>query len=300
MVSCKKKAKCYKTKGKKCRTPNAWLVFLRTHKDVFYAGGAASDYYRKSFRPILDKWLVKLRSKYTVTRAKELYRKKLCKYFYDTMKAIGTDTPTNKKKVSSGVTKLLKNNSVPDALSMMGAKKAAAAVSAKEKAQQKADAELVAKQKIAAFVKKRAGRAIGKYLLAAARAKRLKREADAAKSKAATSRRSPTGSSSSRKSPPASRGSAAKKKVEAAQSAKRKADAMGAVAKVARESVKNAEQDVAEAKKKKQKVKKAPLAVSRLTTGLKNAPNTRANTRQGTRQSKRLQPARRVGLRSRK
>lgn len=282
MASCKKKAKCYQTQKKKCRTPNAWVVFLRTHKDVFHAGGEASKYYKKSFRPVLDKWLKELSSKYTVKRAKDMYRKKLCKYFYKTMKAIGTDTPTNKKKVSSGVTKLLKINSVPKTLSMMGAKKAAAVVSAKEKAQQQADAELVAKQKIAAFVKKRAGRVISKHLLAAARAKRLKREAAAAKSKAAASRRSPARSSSSRETPPVSI-SSVEKKVEVAQSAKRKADAMGAVARVARESVKNAEQDVAEAKKKKQKVSKQRLAVSRLATGLKNAPNTRANTRQGTR-----------------
>jgi hypothetical protein len=298
MPSCKEKAKCYQTQKKKCRTPNAWVVFLRTHKNLF-KGGEASKYYKKSFRPVLDKWMRGLSNKYTVKRAKELYRKKLCKYFYETMKAVGTDTPSNKKKVSSGVTKLLKNNSVPKALSMMGAKEAAAAVSAKEKAQQKAAAELVAAQKIAAFVKKRAGRVISKHLLAAARAKKLRREAAAAKSKAAVSRRSPARSSSSRKTPAASSGSVSKK-VEVAQSAKRKADAMGAVARVARESVKNAEQDVAEAKKKKQKVDKQRLAVSRLATGLKGAPNTRANTRQGTRQSKRIQPARRAGLRPRK
>lgn len=299
MPSCKKKAKCYQTQKNKCRTPNAWLVFLRTHKNVFYAGKEASEYYKKSFRPILNKWMRELSNKYTMKRAKELYRKKLCKYFYKTMKAIGTDTPTNKKKVSSGVTKLLKNNSVPKALSMMGAKEAAAAVAAKEKAQQKAAAELAAKEKVAAFVKNKLGRVTSKHLLAVARAKKLKREAAAAKSKAAAVRRSPARMSSSRKTPVVSSGSVAKK-AEVAQSAKRKADAMGVVAKVARESMRNAEQDVAEAKKKKQKVNQQKLAVSRLVTDLKKGPNTRANARRGTRQSARIQPARRAGLRPRK
>lgn len=299
MTSCKNKAKCYQTKKKKCRTPNPWLVFLRTHKNKFHSVGAASAHYRKNLRPVLNGWIKGLSNKYTVKRAKEMYRKKICNYFYETMKTIGTDTPTNKKKVRSGVTKLLKNNSVPKALSMMGAKKAAAAVAAKEKAQQEAAAELVAKQKIAAFVRKRAGRMINKHLLAAARAKKLKREAAAAKSKAAASRRSPARRSSSGKTPAASSGSVAKK-VEVAQSAKRKADVMGAVAKVARESARNAEQDVAEAKKKKQKVNQQKLAVSRLATDLKKAPNTRAKARQGTRQGSRIQPARRAGLRPRK
>ncbi|CAN0209864.1 unnamed protein product, partial [Ectocarpus sp. 4 AP-2014] len=59
----------------------------------------------------------------TTKRTKEVYRQVICSHMYKYMKNNG-----NKKKVKKGVAKILKNNTIPKTLALLGAKKPAKAL----------------------------------------------------------------------------------------------------------------------------------------------------------------------------
>ncbi|CAN0440295.1 unnamed protein product, partial [Ascophyllum nodosum] len=161
-----------KTDNKRCLTPNPWIVFLRTHKNQFHSIGEASISAGK-----VDQDAGKTA---TMKRTKEVYRQVICSHSYKHLKYNG-----NKKNVKSGVTKILNNKSIPDTLAILGATKPAKALATKEKAVKKADADLTHAQKVEAFAKKRAARILREKIKAYALARRLKKEANAAKTTAA-------------------------------------------------------------------------------------------------------------------
>lgn len=257
-LTCKKHKKCYIRKdSKKCLTPNAWVIFLRTNKDVFTSMGEASMSYRKNFKPVLEN-LIKAGSKDASAKQKKaLFHKAICEYFYQQMKASGKNTASNKKKVSSGVSKVLKKNSVPKTLKMMGATHTAAALAAKEQDMKKAATNVAAKEKIAEDERRKAKDIIRRAVEAHARARLLKKEADSAKTRA-------RGSSSS-----SSKSTASKKKT-ASSNAKRKADTLQNSAKNATKRVKTTSQAVTAAKDTAKKVakRKIPRALAALDTSL--------------------------------
>ncbi|CAM9812079.1 unnamed protein product [Pylaiella littoralis] len=177
---CAKTKKCYTRKdGKKCMYPNPWIIFLRTTKHPSVKAASAS--YQKGFKPTLIR-LIKEASKKdrTAQQIKAIYHKQVCKYFYDAMKASGTSTPSTRKKVSSSVSKMLKKNSVPKTLAIMGAKKVADALSAKEEAEKKAAKKIADKEKAMESAKRKAAAILRQYVRAAARERVLKKEAAAA------------------------------------------------------------------------------------------------------------------------
>ncbi|CAN0254616.1 unnamed protein product [Ectocarpus sp. 6 AP-2014] len=265
-ITCKKHKKCYIRKdSKKCLTPNSWVVFLRTNKDVFNSMEEASMAYRKNFKPVIEN-LIKAGSKdLSAKQKKALFHKAICEYFYQQMKASGKNTASNKKKVSSGVSKVLKKNSIPKTLEIMGATRTAAALAAKEQAMKKAAANVAAKEKTAEDQRRKAAVIIKRAVEAAARARRLKKEADSAK----------TSSSSSK--------STASKKKTASISAKRKADTLNDSAKDAIKRMKKTDKAVTAAKDTAAKVakRKIPRALAGLDTKLKDTGVGRKRTRRG-------------------
>lgn len=263
---CKKSAKCYIRKDKKrCLAPNGWIVFLRTNKNTFSSSGEASIEYQKNFKPFVLK-LVSLGSKNkSLKKMKEDYHKAICNYFYDQMKGSGKSTTSNKKKVRAGVSKILKENSIPKTLEIMGAKHIASALAAKEKAVKKADAEVAAKEKTVELAKAKAANIIKQALRSAIRARKLKREAASAKTKAVKTK-------SKSKSPSAckaAKSTAAKKKKDFS-AAKRKADRLQNSAENAKKKVKTATKAVVSAKKTATKAakRKVPRALAGLDTSL--------------------------------
>ncbi|CAN0555917.1 unnamed protein product [Ectocarpus sp. 12 AP-2014] len=248
-LTCKKHKKCYIRKdSKKCLTPNAWVIFLRTNKNVFASIGEAAMTYRKSFKPVLEN-LIKAGSKDASAKQKKaLFHRAICEYFYQQMKASGKNTASNKKKVSSGVSKVLKKNSIPKTLKIMGARHSAAALAAKEQAMKKADADVAAKEKIAENERRKAKDIIRRAVVAAARARLLKKEAASAKTRASN----------------------ATSKKTASSNAKRKADTLHSSAQKAIKRVKRASQAVTSAKETADKVakKKVPRALAALDTTL--------------------------------
>ena len=148
------------------------------------------------------------------------YHKLICRQFYRKMKNDG-----KKKKVSGGVAKILKKNSIPETLALMGARKAGSALAAKEKANKKAAADVAAKDMAVKNAKRKAAAVINSAVAAAARARALKKEAAAAKTKAIVVRKSPArGTKRKAKSPSQTAQSTATKKSTATSAAKRKAD----------------------------------------------------------------------------
>ncbi|CAN0005563.1 unnamed protein product, partial [Ectocarpus sp. 6 AP-2014] len=139
------------------------------------------------------------------------------------MKASGKNTASNKKKVSSGVSKILNKKSIPKTLKIMGARHAAAALTAKEQDMKKADADVAAKEKIAEDERRKAKDIIRRAVEAAARARLLKKEAASAKTRASNA----ASSSSTRTTTKAKAAKAtASKKQTASNNAKRKADTL--------------------------------------------------------------------------
>ncbi|CAM9766356.1 unnamed protein product [Ectocarpus sp. 8 AP-2014] len=272
--TCKKHKKCYMRKdGKKCLTPNAWIIFLRTHKKVFSSIGEASMSYRNNFKPVLQD-LIKVGSGDTSPKQKKaLFHKTLCTYFYQQMKASGKNTAGNKKRVSSGVSNVLKKNSIPKTLQIMGAKHAASALAAKEQAVRKAADNVAAKEKIAEKERRAAKDIIRRTVEAAARARLLKKEAAAAKTKAsrATSVTTRSSSASTRTTTKAKAAkSTALKKKTASNKASRKADTLQNSAEKAIKRVTRSSQAVTSAKETAARVakRKIPRALAALDTDL--------------------------------
>lgn len=264
-ITCKKHKQCYLRKdSKKCLTPNAWVIFLRTHKNVFTSIGEASMTYRKNFKPVLENLIKAASTDASAKQKKALFHRAICEYFYQQMKASGKNTASNKKKVSSGVSKVLKKNSIPKTLKIMGARHAAAALSAKEQAMKKADANVAAKEKIAEAERRKAKDIIRRAVEAAARARLLKKEAAAAKT-----RRSPSSSTRTTTRAKASKSTASKKQT-ASNNAKRKADTLHNSAEKAIKRVKQTSQAVTSAKETADKVakRKIPRALAALDTSL--------------------------------
>lgn len=154
-LKCENKRTCFTRKdGKKCLSPNAWVIFLRTNKNEFSSIREASKVYRKNFKPTLEK-MIKDRTKsvsLTATQKKTLFDKTLCAHFYREMEASATHT--------------------------------AAALSAKEQAMKKADTNVAIKEKIAERQRRKAADIIKKAMKAHTRARRLQKEADSAKTRA--------------------------------------------------------------------------------------------------------------------
>lgn len=258
--TCRKHKKCYIRKdGKKCLAPNPWIIFLRTSKRKYPTSAAASKAYQKSFKPVLLNLIKEASKNRTTNQIKAVYHKQICKYFYDSMKASGTSTIPKKKKVSSSVAKILKKNSVPKTLAIMGAKKQATQMAAKQKAVKQASARVEAKKKAAEVAKIRA-RAIRRlFVRAAAKEKVLRKEAEAASAKVAKARSTGTKrkassssrSSSSKRVKTASK--SAEKKKSAAKKAKKTASALKSSSTKASQRVKKAEKDVVAAQKARQK-----------------------------------------------
>ncbi|CBN80307.1 EsV-1-218 [Ectocarpus siliculosus] len=252
-LTCKKHKNCYIRKDrKKCLTPNAWVVFLRTNKNVFTSIEEASVDYHKNFKPVLEN-LIKVGSKDASAKQKKaLFHKAICEYFYHQMKASGKNTASNKKKVSSSVSKVLEQNGIPNTLKIMGATHTAAALAAKEQAMKKAAANVAAKEKTAEDQRRKAAVIIKRAVEAAARARRLKKEADSAKTRKTASNR-----------------------------AKRRADTLNDSAKDAIKRMKKTDKAVTEAKDKANKVakRKVPRALAGLDTKLKDTGVGRKRTR---------------------
>lgn len=98
--------RCYTRKdGKKCLTPNLWIIFLRTHKNDFKSVAAASDHYKKKFRPFLQARIKKEMVNKPKKDEKLVYRKVLCTFFYNEMKKKGVKMPANKKKITAACPK---------------------------------------------------------------------------------------------------------------------------------------------------------------------------------------------------
>lgn len=259
-LTSKKHQKCYIRKdSKKYLAPNAWVISLRTKKNVFTSVGEAVMTYRKSFKPVLEN-LIKAGSKNASAKQKKaLFHRAICEYFYQQMKASGKNTASNKKKVSSGVSKVLKKNSIPKTLKIMGARHSAAALAAKEQAMKKADADVAAKEKIAQDERRKAKDIIRRAVEAAARARLLKKEAASAKIRAskATSvtRRSPSSTTRTTTKTKAAKSTASTKNT-ASNNAKRKADTLQRSAEKAIKRVKRASQAVMSARQTADKVAK--------------------------------------------
>lgn len=259
--NCKKRPKCYLRKDKKkCLTPNGWIVFLRTSKGDFSSIGEASLEYQKKFKPLLIKLIAEGNKNRTVKETKARYRKAVCNFFYDQMKGSGRNTATNRKKVSAGVSKILKENSIPKTLEIMGAKNTAAALAAKEKAVKKADAKVAAKKKTAELAKAKASDVIKKAIRAAIRAKKLMKEASDAKTTAtkSKSRSSSPSASNSAKSTAAKKKTASKKATQQADTLLKSAEKASKESKTASQAVEAAKK---EAKKKKDKKVKRQMAL---------------------------------------
>ncbi|AAK14632.1 unnamed protein product [Ectocarpus sp. 4 AP-2014] len=264
-LTCKTHKKCYTRKdSKKCLTPNAWVVFLRTNKNVFTSRGEASETYRKKFKPVLENLIEAGSKDASAKQKKALFHKAVCEYFYAQMKASGKNTAVNKKKVSSGVSKVLEKNSIPKTLKIMGAKHVAAALAAKEQAMKKADASVAAKEKIAEAERRKAKDIIRRAIEAAARARLLKKEAASAKTRTSSS-------SSTRTTTKAKEAKAtASKKKTAFNKAKTKADTLQNSAEKAIKKMKITSQAVTSAKDTADKVakRKIPRALAALDTSL--------------------------------
>lgn len=180
-ITCRKHAKCYLTKnGKKCLTPNPWIVFLRTHKKEFKSVGEASKYYQKFFKVAVLKKLVGVSG--TPKQKKEAYHKIICSFFYGYMAKSGKNTPGNTAKISRGVTKLLKENSIPDTLAAMKGAKASSTRAAGTKA--KVSADVKSKAKAVAVVKDKVVSTKKIAAAASSKATTLTRSAAAAKTAA--------------------------------------------------------------------------------------------------------------------
>lgn len=254
-LKCENKRTCFTRKdGKKCLSPNAWVIFLRTNRNEFSSIREASKVYRKNFKPTLEK-MIKDRTKsvsLTATQKKTLFDKTLCAHFYREMEASGKNTASNKKKVSSAMSKVLKRTSVAQTLKKMGATHTAAALAAKEQAMKKANTDVAIKEKIAEGQRRKAADIIKRAMKAHTRARRLKKEADSAKTRARG-------------------GTSSSKKRTAAKDAKRKADTLQNSAENAAKRAKTTSQAVTEAKNTAKKVakRKIPRALAALDTSRK-------------------------------
>lgn len=221
--------------------------------------------YQKEFKPFLLKVIREASKNQNLKQTKAAYHKAICEYFYGQMKGSGKNTTSNKKKVSNGVSKILKENSIPKTLEIMGARHIASAVAAKEKDVKKADADVAAKKKTEDASKVRAANMFKKAWKSRIRARKLGREAASAKTKAVQA-------TSKSKSSPASKAakSTAAKKEKAFSEAKRKADTLKNSSENAKKKLKTATDAVVSAKKTATKVanRKVPRALARLDTNL--------------------------------
>ena len=292
MVNCRGKTKCYRSSDKKkCSTPNAWVIFLRSVKGDGLTVKEAARYYQHVFKPQLIRKLIAIAGENApLKKQKAEYHKLICKKFYETMKAENGAKSAQKKKLSSGVAKILKKNSIPETLASIGAKKAAAALKKKEAAIKKAAADVAAKEKAVREQQRKAASVIKKALVANVKAKKLAREAaDAKKKEAADAKkrsrsssssstggavtrkraranhaRSPgnssTGGAQKRKAP---FGSVSKKKAKTAVEAQRQADNLKKNAANSKKKVDFAESALFQAKKRK-----ATAAMRKLDTNL--------------------------------
>ncbi len=226
MVNCKGKPKCYQSKNKKkCSTPNSWIVFLRTHVGQFKSLKEASAFYKNTFKPkLLENIMIKLGGDKSIKSHKRMHKILLCREFYKhlkTEKKLAAVRKQLKQEFHKGVKRLLKDNSVPEALDKMGAKHTATALKKKQAAVEKADDSLQQAEKVEREKKRKADRDKEEVVR---RSKRL-RVAKAQKSPAASltserKRKTPSASTRSPKRPKTRAAAAAqKKKVEAAKGA---------------------------------------------------------------------------------
>lgn len=155
-------------------------------------------HYAKFKKNVLKKLVAIAGNKLSTKRMKAEYRKHICAYFYKHMESSRKYTPANKKKLSSGVTKLLKKNSIPETLAAMGAKKEAAAMVAKPKDSAKLAKQAESANKAVKEQERKAAAVVRRVTAAAARVRveNKKNKAAIANEKKVRFR------SSKRKSPP--------------------------------------------------------------------------------------------------
>ena len=302
---CRGKKKCYQTKDKKkCSTPNAWVIFLRSIKGDGLSLKDASKYYNFVFKPQLTRKMIAIAgADATLAKQKAAMHKLICRQFYKNLKI-----ERKNKKISKGVASILKKNSISQTLAQAGAKKAAAALLKKEKDKKKAAADVAAKEKAVKEAKRKAASVIKRALQANMRAKKLAREASEAAKKVVGAKRgrssSGSGSTGAKKARASSRGvkriqafdyntraqkkarassrgvkriqafdynTRAQKKARAASDAQKKADKLKTSVTNANKKVKVAGKAHAKAKKTKQLVtkRKLPRAVTALNSTLK-------------------------------
>ncbi|CAN0597543.1 unnamed protein product, partial [Laminaria digitata] len=139
----------------------------------------AARYYQHVFKPQLIRKLIAIAGENApLKKQKAAYHKLICKKFYEIMKAEkGTTSAAQKKKISSGVAKILKKNSIPETLALVGAKKAASALKKKDAATKKAATDVTAKEKPAKEARRKADSVIKRVLAANVKAKKLEKEA---------------------------------------------------------------------------------------------------------------------------
>lgn len=180
-------------------------------------------HYAKFKRNVLKKLVAIAGNKLSTKRMKAEYRKHICAYFYKHMESSRKNTPANKKKLSSGVTKLLKKNSIPETLAAMGAKKEAAAMVAKQQASAKLAKQAESAKKAVKEQERKAAAIIRRVTAAAARAR-----VESKKNKAAVANEKKVRFRSSKRKSPPSVVAAASKRTRvtraSAAAAKRKVD----------------------------------------------------------------------------
>lgn len=290
-LSCKRTANCYLSKDKKkCIKPSPWVVFLRTHKNHFRSVKDAAKFYHTDFKVKKIAQMTRAAAKQNATerQKKIIFRNIICNYFYKQMKINGS-----MPQVKRGVSKLLKKHSVLKTLSLVGGKKVANAIVAKEKAVKKAKETVEDKKDTVEKKKSEMTSAKKKAASAARKAKNLEKFAKDAKANVAgakkASRARSLGARSSNKVVPTpkrvkSLGKTASNKAAIARVAKRKASAAQENVQKAAKKVKTAEKAVVDAKKNAAAVqKKRKRALDQLKDGLGGVVTGPRRKRRGTR-----------------
>ncbi|CAN0589054.1 unnamed protein product, partial [Laminaria digitata] len=83
VVNCRGLNKCYQTMDKKkCSTPNAWVIFLRSVKGEGLKVKEAARYYQHVFKPQLIRKLIAIAGENApLKKQKAAYHKLICKKF---------------------------------------------------------------------------------------------------------------------------------------------------------------------------------------------------------------------------
>lgn len=290
-LSCKRTAKCYLSKdGTKCTKPNAWIVFLRTHKNEFKTRKDLSKFYRTNFKVKMKAQMIRAAEKQNATekQKKVIFQKIICNFFYKEIKH-----RENMPVIKRGVAKLVQKNSVRKTLSLVAGKKVVNAIVAKNKAVEKADDKVQDKKDTVEKNRREMTAAKKKAASEARKAKNLEKFASDAKAKAEgakkASRARSLGARSSNKVVPTpkrvkSLGKTASKKAEIYRVSKRKASSSQEKVRTAAKKVKTAEKALVSAKKNATAVKKKrKRALDQLKDGLGGVVTGPRRKRRGTR-----------------